>query len=513
MAPIASAQIVPPDLSTAISTRLPTALTALGVYILVFLAITYVSRRDYDSSLGDYVVASRGLGWVVASLTLVATVLSGVGMAGFPGTVYSVGIPFIALIIIGYAVTAPAIWYFGRRMWVLGEAYGFNTPGDLLGEYYGSDTVRLYTVIASVAFNTTYVVAQLLAGGIVLTVLTGGLIPFDLSMVIVACVVTLHVSGTGMKGIAYLDTFNGALITVLIGAFAFFIMMSAGGVPEIFTSLGTDQAAYTTVPGVAGVFSPEVIILFGIFVTLGNSLLAPAAWVRMYALDSEKSFARVAGTIITVFTLIYVFGTIIIGLYGRSTLPSTVNPDTVSSLLAFEVMPFTLAALFLVGILAAVISTTDSYTHVMAATISRDFIRAIIVPDLDETTELKVNKAVMALTMLVGLGGALFYPGLITPLALIVGGVAVQLLSPLIGAVAWPRASTEAAIIAPAIGTVLLAVFQLQLIPNPFPTPMVPGLVTASIANLLLFVGISYLTKPQPLSTIEQYHGLIHDRL
>ncbi|UPM44324.1 sodium:solute symporter family protein [Halocatena salina] len=506
-------QLIPPDLSEVISTRLPTALAALGAYILVFLVITYVSRRDYDSSLGDYVVASRGLGWVVASLTLVATVLSGVGMAGFPGTVYSVGIPFIALIIIGYAVTAPSIWYFGRRMWVLGEAHGFNTPGDLLGEYYGSDTVRLYTVIASVAFNTTYIVAQLLAGGIVLTVLSGGYLPFDLSMVIVACVVTLHVTGTGMKGIAYLDAFNGALIAVLMGVFAFFITQSAGSVSSIFTALGTEQAAYTTVPGVTGEFTPAVIILFGILVTLGNSLVAPAAWVRMYALDSERNFARVAGTMIVVFTLIYVFGTVIIGIYGRSALPSGINPDTVSSLLAFEVMPFALAALFLVGILAAVISTTDSYTHVLAATISRDLVKEIVVTDLDETTELRVNKAVMVLAMLVSLSGALYYPGLITPLALIVGGVAVQLLSPLIGAVAWPRASTEAAIVAPALGAVLLVLFQLQLVPNPFPTPMVPGLVTASIANLLSFVGISYLTKPQPLSTIERYHGLIHDRL
>src|SRR5699024_12854452 len=93
----------------------------------------------------------------------------------------------------------------------------------------------------------------------------------------------------------------------------------------------------------------------------------------------------------------------------------------VSSLLAFDVMPFVFAALFLVGILAAVISTTDSYTHVMAATISRDFVRAIVAPGISETTELRLNKLVMGVTLIVALIGAFFYPGLITPLALIVG--------------------------------------------------------------------------------------------
>jgi len=368
-------------------------------------------------------------------------------------------------------------------------------------------------VIASVAFNITYVVAQLLAGGIVLTVLTGGVIPFNISMLIVAVVVILHVTGTGMKGIAYLNTFNGALIAFLVGVFAISIAISAGGVAEIFTSLGAAQADFTAVPGITGQFTPAVIILFGIFVTLGNSLIAPSAWVRMYTLDSERSFARVAGTLISIFTLLYVFGTVLIGIYGRTALPSVGNPDAVSSLLAFEVMPFVLAAMFLVGILAAVVSTTDSYTHVMAVTISRDFIRAIVAPGIDEATELRVNKLVMGATMVVALVGAFFYPGLITPLALIVGGIAVQLLSPLVGAVAWPRASAEAAIAAPAVGTVLLLLFQVHAIPNPFPTPLVPGLVTASIANLVLFVAISYLTRPQPITKIEQYHGVIDDRL
>jgi len=112
-------QIVPPDLAELIAANLPTALAAVGAYVIVFLAITFLARRDYDSSLGDYVVASRGLGWFVASLTLVATVLSGVGMAGFPGTVYSVGVPFITRIIIGYAVTAPA-----TSVWA--AEYGFS---------------------------------------------------------------------------------------------------------------------------------------------------------------------------------------------------------------------------------------------------------------------------------------------------------------------------------------------------------------------------------------------------
>ncbi|KDE59765.1 hypothetical protein EL22_17815 [Halostagnicola sp. A56] len=511
--PITPIQALPPELAETISTNLPLSLGILACYVIVFIGITHFARRGYSDSLSDHIVASRGLGWVVASLTLVATVLSGVGMAGFPGTVYSVGFSFIAMILVGYAVTAPAVWYLGRRMWVVGKEHDHQTPGDLLGDYYQSDTVRLYTVLASLAFNTTYIVAQLLAGGLILMILTGGIVSFELGVIVLALVVTAHLTTTGMRGIAYLDTFNGALITVLLGGFGVFIVIHAGGVGEVFNSLGDARAGFTTAPGVTGLFTPEVILIVGALFTIGNTLLSPAGWIRMYSVDAERNFAKVAAMIVGVLTLIYVFGTSFIGIYGQTVLSEGTNPDTVSSLLAFDVMPFGLAALFLVGILAAIVSTTDSYAHVLAATVSRDFIKAFISPDLSEDRELVLNRIVIIATMLAGVAGALVYSSLITPLALFVVAMAVQLLPLLFGAVAWPRASTEAAIIAPAVATILLGLFQFQMIPNPYVTPLVPGILVATVANFVLFVGISFLTSPQPLDKMEQYHGLINRKL
>lgn len=511
--PLVPLQSLPPELADRIATNLPFALGILAVYIAVVVLITYLSQRGHASSLSEHVVASRGLNWIVASLTLVATVLSGVGMAGFPGTVYAIGFPFIAMILVGYAVTAPAIWYLGRRMWIVGKEHDLQTPGDLLGDYYQSDAVRMYAVIVSVVFNTTYIVAQLLAGGLILMILTGGLISFEMGVLVLAGVIALHLVSTGMRGIAYLDTFNGALITVLLGVFGAFIVTNAGGVEQVFNSLGEARSGYISVPGVTGQFTAEIIVIVGILFSVGNSLIAPASWIRMYSIDSEKNFARIAAMMVSILTLIYIFGTSFIGIYGQSVLPNGTNPDAVSSLLAFAVMPFSLAALFLVGILAAIVSTTDSYAHVMAATVSRDFVKGIIDPDISEDRELLVNKIVIAITMVAGVVGALVYPSLITPLALFVVAVSIQLLPPLVGAVVWPRASAEAAIVSPALGVVSLVLFQLQLIPNPYVTPLVPGILTALVLNAVSFVTVSYLTSPQPLGKIEQYHGVINEKL
>jgi Na+/proline symporter len=374
-------------------------------------------------------------------------------------------------------------------------------------------------VIASVFFNIAYIVAQVLAGGILLTVLTGGTVPFNIGMVIVAAIVMLHVTVTGIRGIAYLDTVNGAVIITLLGAFGIFIALDAGGLANVFgglsRSLGPAAGSHYSIPGTVGAFSAEVVVLFGILFTLGTAFASPATWIRMYALDKERNFAKIAAGMLLAMIVAHVWGTNLIGTYGHTLFPFAgpgqpgTNPDFVSSLAAFEALPFAVAVLFLVAVFAAVVSTTDSYMHVMSATVVRDFYKAVVNPDMDEQSELQANYVVMALTAVAGLVGAFLYPGLITPLAIVAGGFTIQLLPLLIGAVAWPRASTEAAIAAPAVGTVLLVVFQLGLIPNPFPVPNVPGLVVSFLANVAVFVGVSYLTRPVSMERIEQFHGTI----
>ena len=171
--------------------------------------VAVLSMRQLAEEAGDYIVASRNLGWLVVTFTMFASVLSGVGMAGLPGTVYTFGAPFMVSILAGNSIAAMLMWYVGPRIWVLGKHYHFTTPGDLLGEYYQSDTIRLYTVFASLLYNLVYIVAQLLAGGILLNVLSGNTLSPALGSIIIAVIVVVHVVSSGLRGIAWLDLFNG----------------------------------------------------------------------------------------------------------------------------------------------------------------------------------------------------------------------------------------------------------------------------------------------------------------
>lgn len=506
-------QIVPPNLARDIAAQMDVVWGVLVLYFLALGLVTYLARKGYTGSLADYVVASRSLGWVVVTFTIFATIFSGVGMAGFPGAVYIFGLPFVSSLVAGFSFLSVLLWFFGRRMWIVGNHHNFNTPGDLLGAYYQSDTVRVYTVVVSVLFNVLYLVAQFLAAGILINVLTGGAISPDLGMLIIAVVVGVHVTVAGISGIAWSDTFNGILILFMMIVFTLYIVRDAGSVGTVFTSPAIQDGLYLTLPGPKGLFTPLQVLVFGMVAVIGTSLVSPAVWIRIYAMKRRQDFIKIGAGMLILWTVAHVFGTAFSGIYGRTVFPSIENPDFVSSLLAFKVMPFGLATLFLVAVLAAIISTADSYVHVLSATVVRDLVKAIWLPELSERRELLLNYLVMGVATVAALVLAKYYAGLIVPLTMLVVGIALQLFLPLVGAVAWPRASTEAALISPPVGVLLLTGFQLQWIPNPYPSPFAPGLVMSFVGNAVVFCCVSYLSRPQPLEVIDDFHGVIARKL
>jgi Na+/proline symporter len=508
--------LLPPEISEIVADNYGLIIATLVAYFAIFLFITWMARRQLVKEAGDYIVASRNLGWIVVTFTMYATVLSGVGMAGIPGAIYTVGVPFLVTALSGIIISVALLWYFGPRIWVLGKEYNFATPGDLLGDYYQSDTIRIYTVFASLIYNLAYIVAQLLAGGILLNVLSGNVIPLNWGVLIITVVVMLHVVSAGLRGIAWLDFFNGVLIMFLLALFGFAIMTIGGGASAVINGLGEIRDRFITIPGMIGIFTPSRIYGVAIGLSIGALVLSPSAWIRMYSARGKDQFKKIGVLLLGLWMVSHVIGTFFIGAYGRIIYPNVENPDFVSSLLSVRVLPMFFASLFLIAVLAAIISTADTYMHTLTATVVRDFLKAIVWPDMDDAREFRLNRLIIIGVAIVGVSLALTNPVLITPLAIFAGGITAQLLPALVGAVTWSRATTPAALIGSGVGMVLTLIWELQginmlpqIIPHPLAPSVLPGLATAFFINVFLFIVISYMTRPPSPEQVEKYHGLL----
>jgi hypothetical protein len=55
--------------------------------------------------------------------------------------------------------------------------------------------------------------------------------------------------------------------------------------------------------------------------------------------------------------------------------------------------------------------------------------------------------------------------------------------------------------------------FAPDVIPNPYPVPLAPGLVVAFAANVFLMIVLSYLRGPLSMQRIEKFHGFLSREL
>ncbi len=94
----------------------------------------------------------------------------------------------------------------------MGKRYGFVTPGEMYSTYFGSEAMRILTVIVALFFSIPYLGIQLRASGVLFNILTDGLFSVNVGMWMLAIVVTVYVGLGGLRSVAYVDTVQCILL-------------------------------------------------------------------------------------------------------------------------------------------------------------------------------------------------------------------------------------------------------------------------------------------------------------
>ncbi len=120
-------------------------------------------RRTRTAS--DYFIAGRQLPLWVFVLAATATSFSGWTFVGHPATLLKSGLAYAFASF--YAITIPFSGVlFLKRQWLVGKKYEFITPGEMFRYYYGSEAMRILTVIVALVFSIPYLAVQLKACGL-----------------------------------------------------------------------------------------------------------------------------------------------------------------------------------------------------------------------------------------------------------------------------------------------------------------------------------------------------------
>jgi SSS family transporter len=484
----------------------PLIAVVAGVYLASVVAIGLFSlRRTRDAR--DFFIAGGRLGLWVTALATMSAAFSGFIFLGGPGLAYRMGLASLWIVLPVGLTAGMLCWALGGRLQRLAARREVYTIPDALALRFDERTRGLAALAVAVG-SVAYLGLQLQAAGVLIQAVFG--LDSLLAAIAVALGVLLLYSALGgMVAGVYTDVLQGGMMLAVAVSVFFQAIRVAGGWTRIAASIRDDPrfgAGFLEPFGSTSWFTA-----FGFFFVFGVGVLGQPQMLHKFYMLRDAAKLRymplVLGASQSLCLLIWVgIGVAVPALVaqGRMAAPQTPDRAAPDFLLAFA--PDALAGLAIAGILAAIMSTADSFINIGSAALVRDLPRALARPLGDELRWGRI--AVLAIGGLAA-AAALLYGDLIALLGTFAFGTFAAALAPAtVVGLGWAGATAPAARISIAGGLFLnLGLEWLQRHPPGGTPPLPPGVLPSAVAlagSFLLFIVVSLLTRPADPASLDE---------
>ena len=375
--------------------------------MIVYLAVLMfaaVWSRDESKNIKGFYLAGKKIPYWVAAFSTNATGESGWLLLGLTGMGYMVGAHAL-WIALGEALGVGLSWMLiARRLKKATDEYDCVTIPDYLASRFNDKQhiLRMISVVIILSMVGVYTTAQMVAAGKAFS----GFLEMDYGHgVMLGALITLaYTTVGGFKAVAYTDVLQGLLMLFALIVIPVIGIGTVGGVSEMITVLGNTNASLLD-PFAGLGWSVAGVIAVASFLAIGLPFLGvPQLMVRFMSLRDSKQVFK-AGTISVLCILVFDIGAVLIGMSGRVLFPDLADAETILPVMSVELFPPLLTGVFIVVVLAAIMSTVDSLLLLASSAVVRDLLQKVINPDISTERLTRYGKAV---TVIIGLGAMLF---------------------------------------------------------------------------------------------------------
>ena len=204
---------------------IPAIVVFLYLATVLYIGIFAFRRARGKEEAEDYFLASRSLGPFVFLFSLFGTNMTAFAILGSSGHAFNNGIVTFGLMASSSGLVIPiTIFLIGTRVWALGKKYGFMTPVQMFRDRWECSHIGTAIFVVQAVLLVPYIIIGIMGGGTTLYTISGGAVPYWFGGAIVALVVMSYVFFGGMRGTAWVNTFQtvlflcfGAVALVVIG--------------------------------------------------------------------------------------------------------------------------------------------------------------------------------------------------------------------------------------------------------------------------------------------------------
>ena len=388
-----------------------------------------VSRRV--TSFDDFLMAGRRLSAPLLICTLVSTYYGlGVLLAGSE-------ISYEAGVVNWFFDTAPAyVLMFLAALLVAAKVRGrdFRSVPDIAEAYYG----RLARVlVAAASFVYSLPAFSIMGMGGLFALLFG--IPFEWGMLLGSAVTLAYTALGGLLAVAVTDAVQFLIMATTLALAAAIGLPAVGGVPEMarllpdhFHPMGDRPIA--------------LLVVYGL--TSLSILIEPAFYQRIFAARSTRTVvvALCAGVLLW---MSYDWVITLLGIGARTAelkglLPAPSSPDQAVTQFVLHVLPAGLRGLFAAGLMAAAMSTMDSYLLISASTVVYDIWRPLRARPMSDAALVRWTRRTLVLATAANLAVCLYFRNVERLWIFMTAVLICTALVPVLAALYWPGVKRRA---------------------------------------------------------------------
>jgi SSS family solute:Na+ symporter len=474
----------------------PLVITLLYVATAMLIGLRARAGRSMNT-LEEWGVAGRSMGPVTLYLLIAAGSVSAYTFMGAPGWAYSKGVA-VFYVAIYLAYLALVAWYFGPKVWQFGKRFGHVTQASAIADRYQSPALGALSALVMAVGSVAYAVLQTIGSAYILFVMSGGLIPVWLGVLLVLACIAVYLYASGQRAIGRTNAFQGVLMLVVAWAVGLWAVHSATGglsVAGVFERIAAEHPEFLTLPGAGGDMS---VSFWTTSIIVSMFSFMPPVWTQWMSASSARTLRRSATWLPTYYVVILPM--VVVGFIGIFSLPELARADTVVLEYAMQHLPVVLVGLLGAGTLAASMSSSEPFIHSVSLSVSKDVLQPLLKLSEGDTAQL-ARLLILPIMFLLIAPLAIAEPGSLVMILLVGLGFASQVLPAFIGMFFWPRAS-RLGVMAGILGGFVVTVAFTTLWRHPLG---IHAGFWGLMVNLPLFVLVSLVTPATREEVVERF--------
>ena len=391
-------------------------LIAMIIYMAVVIIIGVIFAKRANTNSENYFLGGRSLGPWVTALSAEASDMSGWLLMGLPGVAYWCGLAEAAWTAIGLAIGTYLNWLIvSKRL----RRYSIRANNSItLPEFFSNRFREKKKVIMTIAavfilvFFTVYASSCLVTCGKLFSTLFGA--SYVSMMIVGAVFVLIYTLVGGFLAESASDFMQALVMIVALTVIVIISTVHAGGlgavienaqsIPGFLDFFGIanpalNEAGEQIVEAGKPLFdaaSPYSFLSIASLMAWGLGYFGmPQVLLRFMAIRREDELKR-SRRIAMIWVIISLAVAVFIGIIGRHLYPTTLvtksSAENIFITLSTSFLPPIIAGFVMAGILAATISSSDSYLLIAASSVAKNIYQGIVKKDATDKQVMLVSR-------------------------------------------------------------------------------------------------------------------------